>query len=139
MVTIKRDESEEIKEIVCPNCEKTLFYEKSDVDILNNDSYGIYCPNCSAEVETEKRNKISFPKDFYHFGMNPSCSHITDEEIEKEINRMKKELLNDSESDFYEWARGDTLIVATKYADCVSFYVAKNYYQSYYELYYELE
>ncbi len=134
MVTIKRNESEGIEEIVCPNCRETIIYEKSDVDILNNDSYGIYCPNCGAEVEIEKRNKISFPKDFYRFGMNSYCSHVTDKEIEEKVNRIKKELLNDSESNFYEWASGDTLIIAIKYEDCVSFYVAKNYYQSYYEL-----
>ena len=134
MVTIKRNKSEDIKEIICPNCGETLLYEKSDVDILNNNSYGIYCPNCSAEVETKKRNKIAFPMDFYRFGMNPSSVHIEDEFIEKEINEMKKGLLNDPDLDYSELASGDTLIIGKKYEDCISFYVAKNYYQSYYEL-----
>ena len=135
MITIKRPESEDIREVICPYCNETILYEESDVDILNNDSYGIYCPNCEAEVEIEKRDKISFPRDFYQFGINSSGVKINDNTIESEINYLKKELLNsDSDLDFCEWACGDTLIVGLKYEDCISFYVAKNYYQSYYEL-----
>ena len=59
VVTIKRPDSEDIKEVICPHCNEIILYEESDVDILNNDSYGIYCPNCSAEVEIEKRDNIS--------------------------------------------------------------------------------
>ena len=116
------------KEIICPNCENLLSYEKEDVEIGHYGCECITCPECGEKILITGKRIIppTFPQTFYHFG---SGKKISDKNIQEMVNKVVDNIKKADVGDFYVTATGDTMVVALKYEDSTDVIVAKDYWE----------
>ena len=116
------------KEIICPNCENLLSYEKEDVEIGHYGCECITCPECGEKILITGKRIIppTFPQTFYHFG---SGKKISDKNIQEMINEVVDNIKIADVGDFYSMATGDTMVVALKNEDSTDIIVAKDYWK----------
>ena len=116
------------KEIICPNCENLLSYEKEDVEIGHYGCECITCPECGEEIliTGERIMPPTFPQTFYHFG---SGKKISDKNIQEMVNKVVDNIKIADVGDFYSMATGDTMVVALKDEDSTDIIVAKDYWK----------
>lgn len=136
--TKNSNNDEIIKKICCPdcNCEYEIDIEKDNEYYIKAQDGKIakyICPECGAEFFNEDRvitNKnISFPCDFYQFGKSDNALEISEEEITKSVRELVGKVLKEDVGNYYYTARGDTIIITTKYEDEIVVWVAKGYYE----------
>lgn len=113
----------------CPHCHYIIAYTEDEIDRVDNESMGVYCPYCGGVVETERIEPFTFPDTFYHFGTN-EASKLTDEETQHYVDIVKHKLQQELKvGEFTFTATGDTIIFGFKLEDEDMIIVAKNYYE----------
>lgn len=113
----------------CPNCQYTISYTEDEVERVDNESMGVYCPHCGGIVETEHIEPFTFPKTFYHFDNNET-SKLTNEETQHYVDVVKHRLQQELEVGKYTFTgTGDTMVFGFKFEDEDMIIVAKNYYE----------
>lgn len=114
----------------CPHCQYTISYTEDEVDRIGNESMGVFCPQCKAMIETEHIEPFTFPNTFYHCGESKDAMLLTDEEIQKYVNAVKRQLQQELKvGEFTSAATGDTIIFGFKFEDEDNIIVAKNYWE----------
>lgn len=112
----------------CPNCNYTISYTEDEVDRVSNDGLGIMCPNCDEPIVLEHIEPFTFPNTFYHFGTSEGAVCLSDDEVQKYVNIVKRKLQQELEVDEYTFAgTGDTMVFGFKFEDEDEIIVAKNY------------
>ena len=116
------------KEIICPNCENLLSYEKEDVEIGHYGCECITCPECGEKILITGKRIMppTFPQTFYHFG---SGKKISDKNIQEMINEVVDNIKIANVGDFYSISSGDAMVVALKDEDSTDIIVAKDYWE----------
>ena len=113
----------------CPHCNYTISYTKDEVERVDNDSMGVYCPHCGDVVETERIEPFTFPDTFYHFDTNET-SKLTDEETQHYVDVVKRKLQQELEIGEHTFTgTGDTIVFGFKFEDEDEIIVAKNYWE----------
>lgn len=111
----------------CPHCQYTISYTEDEVERVDNESMGIYCPHCEGVIETEHISPFTFPNTFYHFDTN-EASKLTDEETQHYVNIVKRKLQQECQVGEYTFiGTGDTMVFGFKFKDEDKIIVAKNY------------
>ena len=114
----------------CPNCQYTISYTEDEIDRIGNESMGVFCPQCGATIETEHIEPFTFPNTFYHCGESENAMPLTDEEIQKYVNAVKRQLQQELKvGEFTFTATGDTIVFGFKFEDEDNIIVAKNYWE----------
>ena len=113
----------------CPHCQYTISYTEDEVERVENESMGVYCPHCGGVVETERIEPFTFPDTFYHFDTN-EASKLTDEETQHYVDVVKRKLQQELEAGEYTFTgTGDTMVFGFKFEDEDMIIVAKNYWE----------
>lgn len=118
--------------IECPHCRCTLAYEEDEVERVDNESMGIYCPYCKGAVETKHIKPFTFPDTFYKMcgKSEPCCS---DKEIQKMVDQVKQELVDYPEDEFNYMMSGNVVVFGYVEKDGENVYhhiiVAKEYWE----------
>lgn len=131
IVAPPKNKTIETKPIIttCPHCQYTISYTEDEVERVDNESMGIYCPHCEGVIETEHISPFTFPNTFYHFDTN-EASKLTDEETQHYVNIVKRKLQQELEvGDYIFTATGDTMVFGFKMEDEDLIFVAKNYWE----------
>lgn len=114
----------------CPNCHYTISYTEDEVERVDNDSLGVYCPQCGGVIETEHIEHFTFPDTFYHFGTSEGAVCLSDDEVQHYIDIVKHKLQQECQVGEYAFAGvGDTMVFGFKFEDEDVIYVAKNYWE----------
>lgn len=118
----------------CPHCHYTISYTEDEVERVDNESMGVYCPHCGGVVETEHIEPFTFPKTFFHFGEDHDDNIpyiLSDEETQQYVDEVKKYLQNAhvEVGESVMTGIGDTMVFGFKYEDEDIIYVAKNYWE----------
>lgn len=112
----------------CPHCQYTISYTEDEVDRVDNESMGVYCPHCGGVVETEHIEPFTFPDTFYHFGTSESAVCLSDDEVQRYVDIVKRKLQQDCQVGEYAFTgSGDTMVFGFKFEDEDEIIVAKNY------------
>lgn len=113
----------------CPHCQYTISYTEDEVERVDNESMGVYCPHCEGVIETEHISPFTFPDTFYHFDTN-EASKLTDEETQHYVDIVKHKLQQELKVGEYTFTgTGDTMVFGFKFEDEDVIYVAKNYWE----------
>ena len=111
----------------CPHCQYTISYTEDEVERVENESMGVYCPHCGGVVETEHIAPFTFPDTFYHFDTNET-SKLTNEETQHYVDVVKRKLQQELEVGEYTFTgTGDTMVFGFKFEDEDEIIVVKNY------------
>ena len=114
----------------CPHCQYTISYTEEEVERVDNDSLGVYCPHCGGVVETEHIEPFTFPDTFYHFGTSEGAVCLSDDEVQHYVDIVKRKLQQECQVGEYAFAGiGDTMVFGFKFEDEDTIYVAKDYWQ----------
>lgn len=114
----------------CPHCQYTISYTEDEVDRVDNESMGIYCPHCEGVIETEHIEPFTFPDTFYRFGTSEGAVCLSDDEVQHYVDIVKRKLQQELEVDEYTFAgTGDTMVFGFKFEDEDEIIVAKNYWE----------
>ena len=115
----------------CPHCQYTISYTEDEIDRVDNESMGVYCPYCGGVIETEHIKPFTFPDTFYHFGSGDDGNllHIlSDEETQHYVDIIKRKLQQELQVGEYTFTgSGDTMVFGFKFTDEDEIIVAKNY------------
>ena len=123
---IEKKEIQVKHETKCSFCNTEYFYTDSDIVDIDASHYGFICPECGNEIITGNIEHCVFPDSFFRYG---NGAVLTNEETQKYIDIVKKNLMEDENNYSYSFAgTGDTMVFGTKeegiYYDIN---VAKNY------------
>ena len=117
----------------CPHCQYTISYTEDEVERVENDAFGVICPNCKESIATEYIKPFTFPKTFYHFGSGEDGnlpSILSDEETQYYVDIVKRKLQQECQVGEYTFAgTGDTMVFGFKFEDEDEIIVAKNYWE----------
>lgn len=114
----------------CPHCQYTISYTEDEVERVENDGMGVMCPNCNEPIVTEHIEPFTFPDTFYRFGASEGAICLSDDEVQKYVNIVKRKLQQECQvGDYIFTGSGDTLVFGFKTEDEEVIYVAKNYWQ----------
>ena len=128
MVRVVDDERFE-KEIICPNCKKTLRYTEEDEEHIY-ESYVIYCPNCDVSVETRSFKPFTFPEAFDKVDKNTAVE-LTNEEIQELINNLVNDMKRNNLENHIT-GKGNVMIFGmVDDMGAINVFVTKDYYETY--------
>lgn len=114
----------------CPHCHYTISYTENEVERVDNDSLGVYCPHCGGVVETEHIEPFTFPDTFYCFNQNDGAVALSNKETQHYVDIVKRKLQQECQVGEYAFAGiGDTMVFGFKFEDEDTIYVAKNYWE----------
>lgn len=114
----------------CPHCQYTISYTEDEVECVDNESMGVFCPQCESVIETEHIEHFTFPKTFFHFGEGKNVWHLTDKEVQSCVDIVKRELQQELKvGDYTFTGTGDTMVFGFKFEDEDQIIVAKNYWE----------
>lgn len=112
----------------CPHCQYTISYTEDEVERVDNESMGVCCPHCGGVIETEHIEPFTFPDTFYHFGTNEGAVCLSDDEVQRYVDIVKRKLQQECQVGEYTSAgSGDTMVFGFKMEDEDVIFVAKNY------------
>lgn len=118
----------------CPHCNYTISYTEDEVERVDDEHMGVYCPHCSGVIETEYIKPFIFPDTFYYFGSHDgeNLSYIlSNEETQHYVDIVKCTLQQECQVGEYTFTgTGDTMVFGFKMEDEDVIYVAKNYWQA---------
>lgn len=119
------------KECTCNFCHTNFYFTDEDLIDVNKNYCGFICPVCGNPIEIFKINESKFPESFYHF---INGKQLSNEQIQKYVNRVRKELENSEEDfDYCLSGTGDTMVFGYKTLEddvhSISIIVAQNYYE----------
>lgn len=111
----------------CPHCQYTISYTEDEVERVEDESMGVFCPQCGGVIVLEHIEPFTFPDTFSHIENSVS---LTDEEIQNYVNIIKRQLQQEVEvGEFSFIATGDTIVFGLKFEDEDNIIVAKNYWE----------
>lgn len=114
----------------CPHCQYTISYAEDEVERLDVETIGVYCPNCNRTIETGHIVPFTYPDSFYHFGEAERSVHLTNEEVQRHVDIVKRKLQEECEIGEYSFSgSGDTMVFGAKTEDEYIIFVAKNYWE----------
>lgn len=115
---------------ICPHCQYTISYTKDEVERVDDEHMGVYCPQCGGVIETKRIKPFTFPDSFYQYGVSEDAVEINNEKIQEYINIVRRELEQECEVGGYSFTgSGDTMVFGFKFEDEYVIYVAKNYWE----------
>lgn len=114
----------------CPHCQYRISYTEDEVERVDNEVMGVYCPQCGGVIETKRIKPFTFPDSFYQYSTSKGAVEISNEKIQEYINIVKRELEQECEVGEYSFTGdGDTMVFGFKFEDEDVIYVAKNYWE----------
>lgn len=114
----------------CPHCHYTISYTVDEVERVDDEHMGIYCPHCQGVIETEDVEPFTFPNTFFHFGTNEGAVCLSDKEVQSYVDIVKRKLQQELEvGEYIITGTGDTMVFGLKFEDEDVIYVAKNYWE----------
>ena len=112
----------------CPHCQYTISYTEDEVERVEYESLGVICPNCNEAIMTEHVEPFTFPDTFYRFSASKGASCLSDDEVQKYVNIVKRKLQQKCQVGEYTFiGSGDTMVFGFKFEDEDEIIVAKNY------------
>ena len=113
----------------CPHCQYTISYTENEVERVENDGFGVICPNCNESIVLEHIEPFTFPDTFYHFDTNETIK-LSNEETQHYVDIVKRKLQQECQVGEYAFAgTGDTMVFGFKFENEDVIYVAKNYWE----------
>ena len=114
----------------CPHCQYTISYTEDEVERIENDGLGVICPNCNKSIVLEHIEPFTFPDTFYHFSTSEGAVCLSDDEVQKYVNIVKRKLQQERKVGEYTFTgTGDTMVFGFKFEDEEVIIVAKNYWE----------
>ena len=114
----------------CPHCHYEISYTEDEVDRVSNNAMGIVCPHCEGVIEIKYVESFTFPDTFYCFGSGKDTAHLSDKEIQSNIDIVKRELQQELKVGEYKFiGSGDTMVFGFKFENEDMIIVAKNYWE----------
>lgn len=114
----------------CPHCQYTISYTEDEVERVDDEYMGVYCPQCGGAIETKRIKPFTFPDSFYQYGVSEDAVEISNEKIQEYINIVRRELEQECEAGGHSFTgSGDTMVFGFKFEDEYVIYVAKNYWE----------
>lgn len=114
----------------CPNCHYTISYTEDEVERVDNEVIGVYCPQCGAVIETGRIVPFTFPDSFYHCSVDNEATALTNRQTQDYIDEVKRELKQELNIGEFTFAgSGDTMVFGFKMEDEDLIFVAKNYWE----------
>lgn len=114
----------------CPHCQYTISYTEDEVECVDNESLGFICPNCNKLIVLKHVEPFTFPDTFYHFGVSEDAVSLSDEEVQKYVNIVKRGLQQECQVGEHIYiGSGDTVVFGFKLKDEDTIIVAKNYWE----------
>lgn len=114
----------------CPHCQYTISYTEDEVERVENDGSGIICPNCNESIVLEHIEPFTFPDTFYHFAVDEGAVCLSDDEVQRYVNIVKRKLQQECKVGEYTFiGSGDTIVLGFKTKDEDLIYVVKNYWE----------
>ena len=114
----------------CPHCQYTISYTEDEVERVNDEHMGVYCPQCDGVIETKRIKPFTFPDSFYQYGVSEDNVKINNERIQEYINIVRRELEQECEVGGHSFTgSGDTMVFGFKFEDEDVIFVAKNYWE----------
>lgn len=114
----------------CPHCQYTISYTEDEIERVDNDAMGVYCPHCGGVIETRHIVPFTFPDSFYHYSVDNAATALTDKQTQDYIDKVKRELKQELNIGEFTFAgSGDTMVFGFKFEDEDTIYVAKNYWE----------
>ena len=112
----------------CPNCHYTISYTEDEVERVDNEVMGVYCPQCGGVIETGRIVPFTFPDTFYHFN-----NAATNKQIREAIDKVKRDFVIFPEDDFNYILQGNVAVFGYVEEDGNKVYhhivVAKEYWE----------
>ena len=114
--------------ITCPHCHYTISYTVDEVERVDNESMGVYCPQCNGVIVTKHVEPFTFPDTFYYFGASEDTVCLSDDEVQRYVNIVKRKLQQECQvGEHIFTGSGDTMVFGFKFKDEDVIYVVKNY------------
>ena len=114
----------------CPHCNYTVSYTEDEIERVENDGEGIFCPNCNEPIVTKQIEPFTFPDTSYHFSTSECAVCLSDDEVQQYVDIVKRKLQQECQVGEYAFAGiGDTMVFGFKFKDEDVIYVAKNYWE----------
>lgn len=114
----------------CSHCQYTISYTEDEVDRVENNSLGVICPNCNESIVLEHIEPFTFPDTFYHFGTSEGTVRLSDDDVQKYVNIVKRKLKQECQIGEHTFTgTGDTMVFGFKMKDEDVIFVAKNYWE----------
>ena len=123
------------KRVMCDECQAELEVDESDVYVGEFGCHLFKCPCCGREAAIdgiERDTPPTFSKTFWHtYVGKDKVFHVDNDVIQEMINKCVRLLVSDEAGvgDFTVDARGDAIVYAFKYADCIEILVTQNFYE----------
>ena len=112
----------------CPHCQYTISYTEDEVECVDDDGLGVICPNCNKSIVLEHIEPFTFPDTFYHFGTSEGAVCLSDDEVQRYVDIVKRKLQQECQVGEYTFTgSGDTMVFGFKMEDEDVIFVAKNY------------
>lgn len=114
----------------CPHCNYTISYTEDEIERVENDGIGIMCPNCDEAIVTKHIEPFTFPDTFYYCGTSEDAVCLSDDEVQKYVNIVKRKLQQECQvGEHIFTGSGDTMVFGFKFEDEDVIIVAKNYWE----------
>ena len=114
----------------CPHCQYTISYIEDEVECVDDDGLGVICPNCNEPIVLEHVELFAFPDTFYHFGVDEGAVCLSDDEVQRYVDIVKRRLQQECQVGEYAFTgTGDTMVFGFRFEDEDVIYVAKNYWE----------
>ena len=114
----------------CPHCQYTISYIEDEVECVDDDGLGVICPNCNEPIVLEHVELFTFPDTFYHFGVDEGAVCLSDDEVQRYVDIVKRRLQQECQVGEYAFTgTGDTMVFGFRFEDEDVIYVAKNYWE----------
>lgn len=112
----------------CPHCQYTISYTEDEVERVNNESMGVYCPQCGGVIETKHVTPFTFPDTFYYCGTSNGAVRLSDEKVQSYVDIVKRKLQQELKLGEYIFAgAGDTMVFGFKFKDEDEIVVVRDY------------
>lgn len=114
----------------CPHCQYTVSYTEDEVERVDNDAMGVYCPQCGGVITTKHIEPFTFPDSFYSFNTRDGANSLTNEEIQYLVNIVKRQLQQEMKIEEYTFlSQGNTMVIGFKLEDEDRIVVARDYWE----------
>lgn len=114
----------------CPHCQYTISYTEDEVERVENDGMGVYCPQCDGVITTKHIEPFTFPDSFYSFNTRDGADNLTNEEIQRLVNIVKRQLQQEMKIEEYTFlSQGNTVVIGFKLEDEDRIIVVRDYWE----------
>lgn len=119
---------------ICPNCRYLISYTDDEIERVDNEAVGVYCPNCGAVIVDHTVTPFTFPNTFHKVNQQEGMSHLNNEQVQKLIDSVRKQGKFLEVGEAYGESTGDTIVIAMKSEEELAIYVTQDYWKDQYYL-----